>query len=150
VTGLAWLAAAARASAAIPCAGASFAVAGPALLSDRIGADAIRLGAETAAIRSGCAEARVRVHAIPTGEHVMRAVFTGCADPAEEVTLWLRVRDDCSKLAGRIGILPKRHIRLFEATRLSAATAGAWPEPCACEPPRDDAACEGTATTDCS
>jgi hypothetical protein len=133
----------------MPCAGVSYAVVGPSLLSEWIGADAIRLGADTAAIRSGCEEAPVRVDATPTGEHVMRAVFTHCAISGEEVSLWLRVRDDCSKLAGRIGILPQRHVRLFEATRISSAETG-WPEPCACEPPPHDTACENAASADCS
>jgi hypothetical protein len=133
----------------MPCAGISYAVVGPALLSERIGADAIRLGADTAAIRSGCEEAPVRVDRSPTGDHVMRAMFTHCAIAGEKVSLWLRVRDDCTKVDGRIGILPQRHIRVFEATRISEGDR-VWPRPCACEPPPRAAACEEAAATDCS
>ena len=150
VAGVAALAAAPSERAAkMPCAGMAYAVVGPALLSEWIGADAIRLGTDTAAIRSGCEEGRVRVDATPTGEHVMRAMFTHCAIAAETVSLWLRVRDDCTKLDGRIGLLPERRIRVFEARPVSEESA-AWPRPCACEPPPQGAACEDPTTIDCS
>src|SRR5262245_4856059 len=150
VAGVAVLAAAPSGGAVtMPCAGRAYAVVGPALLSEWIGADAIRLGPDTAAIRSGCEEAPVRVDATPTEEHVMRAMFTHCAIAAEKVSLWLRVRDDCTRLDGRIGLLPERFIRVFEARPVSEESA-AWPRPCACEPPPQGDACQDPATIDCS
>jgi hypothetical protein len=131
-----------------PCAGLLYAVVGPALLSERIGADAIRLGPDSAAIRSGCEEGRVRIDETPADEHVMRAHFTHCAIAGEEVSVWLKVRDDCSRLFGRVGVLPQRRIRIFEAIRISEEEA-AW-APCACEPPSDVATCEGAEGEPCS
>ena len=129
------------------CAGTVFAVTGPALLSDRFGEDAIRFGEGTVAIRSGCDETPVATHRTREGDTVWRAQLTHCAVAAESVSLWLRVRDDCSKLVGRVALLPARKIRLFEAARTSAARA-AWPPACTCEPP-EEAVCAENAAAEC-
>lgn len=129
------------------CAGTVFTVAGPALLSDRLGEDAIRLEEATVAIRSGCDEAPVATYRTREGDTVWRAQLSHCAVAAESVSLWLRVRDDCSKLVGRIALLPARKIRLFEAVRTSAR-AVAWPPACTCEP-LEEAVCAENAAAAC-
>lgn len=124
-----------------PFGDAVFVVEGPALLSDRLGADAIRVGAGTVAIRSGCEAAPVEVHTTREGDTVLRGFFTHCAADAETVSVWLRIREDGSRLVGRIGLLPKRKVRLFEAVRVSEESA-AWPEERSCSPLPEAAVCE--------
>jgi hypothetical protein len=88
----------------------------------------------------------VALDADGAGEHVMRAMFTHCAIAAETVSLWLRVRDDCTKLDGRIGLLPERRIRVFEARRCRGAPRGRDPALRAVSAAR----VRGPTTIDCS
>jgi hypothetical protein len=131
------------------CATAVYEVLGEALLDRRSGGDAIRLGEDTVAVRSGCEDAPVRLDETRTGEQVLRAVFTHCAVDGASVSLWLKVRADCSKAVGRVAVLPERRLRLFEAVRASDDFGSTWPRPCACELPQSEPACERASFADC-
>ena len=131
------------------CAGAVYEVLGEALLDRRSGGDAIRLGAGTVAVRSGCEDAPIRLDETRTGEQVFRAVFTHCAVDGASVSLWMKVRADCSKAVGRVAVLPERRLRLFEAVRAPDDFGSTWPHPCACEVTHSEPACERSPFGDC-
>lgn len=131
------------------CAGAIYEVLGETLLDPHSAGDAIRLGDGTAAVRSGCEAGPMRLDETRTGEQVLRGVLTRCAVDGESVSLWIKVRADCSKAVGRVGVLPQRRVRLFEAVRAPDDFGATWPRPCACEVPETEPICDRPALADC-
>jgi hypothetical protein len=135
-------------AAKVACEGAVYEVLGESLLDGRAG-DAIRLGAESVAVRSGCEDVAMRLDVTRTGEQVLRGLSTDCAVDGASVSLWVKVRADCSKAVGRVAVLPERRLRLFEAVRVADDFAAPWPRPCACEPRDEAPTCERDAFADC-